>query len=74
VADGRGGAPEAKRQAKAAEAAKWLSYEHLQISGDYSGCSRLPVDAKNTEDWLNGEDFDRVVRANNSSLKKSLKK
>ena len=50
VADGRGGAPEAERQAKAAEAAKCLSYEHLdlQISGDYSGCNRLPVDAKNT--------------------------
>jgi hypothetical protein len=50
---------EAERQAKAAEAAKWLSYEQLQ-SGDYSGCSRLPVDEKNKEDWLNDEVFSKV--------------
>ena len=52
---------ERKKQADAvaAEKAKWLTLAQLQ-SGDYSGCSRVPVDEKNKEDWLRPEEFGTV--------------
>ena len=49
----------AAKSAKAAEDAKWLTLAQLQ-SGDYEGCSRLPVDEKNKEEWLRDEEFVQV--------------
>ena len=49
----------AEQAAEAAERAKYLSFEQLK-SGDYSGCTRLPVDEKNKEDWLTPDEFQCV--------------
>ena len=50
---------EAAAAAVAAEKARWLTIEQLR-SGDYKGCTRLPVDEKNKEHWLTDADFQQV--------------
>lgn len=58
-------------EAKAAEAAKWLTLEQLKTH-NYTGCTRLPVDEKTKEDWLTDADFEAVFTMSKEAVRATL--